>query len=137
MAAQLDRQFLVHWVRAELEASGEAGRLAALVRRAVDEGLGEDEAELDASGQIAERSGWLDALEGATGELWLAEVREARGGSERLERGAGGSAVAWLRATAGAVGRLRTLGEALEADPKAMVAELASVLGGSPGCSVR
>ena len=137
MAAQLDPQFLVAWVRAELEASGQAGRLDALVKRAVGEGLGEDEGELDASGQIAERSGWLDALERATGELWLVEVREARGDAERLERGAGGSAVAWLRATPGAVGRLRRMAEALAADPKATVAELASGLGGSPGCSVR
>ena len=137
MAAQLDPQFLVNWIRSELEATGETARFAVLVKRAVDEGLGEDEGELDASGQIAERNGWLDELERATGELWLAEVREARGGGERLERGAGGAAVAWLRATAGAVGRLRTMGEALAADPKATVAELASHLGGSPGCSVR
>jgi hypothetical protein len=137
MAAQIDPSFLVAWVRAELGASDEAARLGPLVARAVEEGLSEDEGELDACGQIAERSGWLGGLERATGDLWLAEVREARGAAEKLERGAGGSTVAWLRATAGAVTRLQQLAAALAADPAASVAELSSPLGGSPGCSVR
>ena len=137
MGAQLDPQFLVGWVRAELEALGHEARLAPLVERAVAEGLSEDEGELDACGQIAERSGWLDALERATGESILAEVREVRGAAERLERGGGGATVAFLRATAGAVQRLEQLGAALALDPDATVAELPSHLGGTPGCSTR
>lgn len=137
MGAQLDPQFLVDWVRAELEAAGHASRLAPLVERAVTEGLTEEEGELDACGQIAERSGWLDALERATGDLILAEVREARGAAERLERSGGGAAVAFLRSTPGAVQRLTQLAAALAGDPAASVAELPSHLGGSPGCSTR
>jgi hypothetical protein len=137
VAAQLDPQFLTQWVRSELEAAGEPALLEGLVRRAQAEGLDEDEGELDAAGQIAERKGWLDQLERAAGDLYLAEVREARGQSERLERGSGGSAVAWLRAAPGAVLRLQQMSEALAGDPEATVAELASHLGGSPGCSVR
>ena len=137
MAAQLEPQFLVNWVRAELEAEGHESRLGPLVGRAVSEGLTEEEGELDACGQIAERSGWLDALERATGELILAEVREVRGAAERLERSSGGAAVAFLRASPGAVQRLGQLAAALAGDPQAKVAELPSHLGGSPGCSTR
>jgi hypothetical protein len=137
MAAQLEPHFLVDWVRGELEAAGNESRLGPLVERAVAEGLTEEEGELDACGQIAERSGWLDALERATGELVLAEVREVRGASERLERSGGGAVVAFLRATPGAVLRLGQLAAALAAAPGASVAELPSHLGGSPGCSTR
>jgi hypothetical protein len=137
MGAQLEPQFLVNWVRAELEAEGNESRLGPLVERAVNEGLTEEEGELDACGQIAERSGWLDALERSTGDLILAEVREVRGAAERLERSGGGASVAFLRATPGAVQRLAQLAGALAADPAASVAELPSHLGGSPGCSTR
>jgi len=136
MGAQLEPHFLVNWVRAELEAEGNESRLAPMVERAVAEGLTEEEGELDACGQIAERHGWLDALERASGDLILAEVREVRG-AERLERSSGGAAVAFLRAAPGAVQRLGQLAVALASDPKATVAELPSHLGGSPGCSTR
>lgn len=137
MPAQIDPLFLPAWVRAELDAKGELKKLAPLLARAQSEGLDEDEAELDATGQIAERHGWLDVLERATGDLWLQEVREARGASERLERGAQGAVIAFLFPTAGAAGRLARLSAALAAAPDAKVAELSPVLGGSPGCSVR
>src|ERR1700738_1685179 len=86
MPAQIDPLFLTAWVRAELEAAGEPRLLAALVSRGMQDGLDEDEAEWDAAGQLAERWRLLDALERASGELWLAEVREARGQGERLPR---------------------------------------------------
>jgi hypothetical protein len=137
MPAQLDPQFLAVWVRAELEASGEVALLQSLIGRAMNEGLDEDEAELDAAGQIAERRGWLDSLERASGDFALAEVREARGQSERLEKSSSSAAIAFLRATPGAIKRLETLAVALAQDPNARVAELTSPLGGTPGCSVR
>jgi hypothetical protein len=143
MPAQIDPLFLTAWVRAELETLGEpqlAAALEALTARAVQDGLDEDEAELDAAGQIAERRGLLDALERAAGDLWLAEVREARGQGERLQRGVDSSrsaVVATLRASAGAAERLARLARALSGDPEATVAELTSSLGGTPGCSVR
>ena len=84
MAAQLDPGFLVAWVRAEVE--DEPGLFDALCSRAQDDGLSEEEAELDVAGQLAERRGLLDALERAAGDLWLSEVREARGATEKLER---------------------------------------------------
>jgi len=144
MPAQLEPQFLAVWVRAELAAAGEESWLDSLIGRAMGEGLDSEEAELDAAGQIAERRGWLDALERASGEFVLAEVREARGQSERLERmksGQASAAVAFLRATPGAIARLEQLARALEQamanDPQASIAELTSPLGGSPGCSTR
>jgi hypothetical protein len=140
MPAQIDPLFLTAWVRAELEAAGEPRLLSALVSRAMEDGLDEDEAELDAAGQLAERWRLLDALERASGELWLAEVREARGQGERLQRsGTPGnqSAVATLRATQGAAERLALLARALQEAPEATVAELTSPLGGTPGCSTR
>jgi len=100
--ARIDPAFLVPWVRAELEALGDA-------------------AVLDAHAAAA--------------PLWLAEVREARGLSERIER-SGPSCVAWLRATPGAAQRLARLVAVLVADPRAAVAELAG-LGGTPGCATR
>jgi len=134
MAAQVDPAFLVAWVRAELGA--EAGLFDALCARAQDDGLTEEEAELDVAGQLAERRGLLDALERAAGDLWLSEVRETRGATERLERAGGAACVAWLRATPGASGRLERLARALAAEPGKAVAELAG-LGGYPGCSTR
>lgn len=126
----VDPAFLVQWVRAEC-----AAELDALTARAMQDELTEEEAELDAAGQLAERRGLFDALEKAAGELWLAEVREARGRSEMLQR-SGPSCVAWLRATAGAADRLASLARALSAEPGKSVAELDG-LGGSPGCSTR
>ena len=132
---QVDPAFLVAWVRAELEAAGESAIFSSLVQRAQQDELSEEEAELDVAGQLAERRGLFDALETAAGDLWLAEVREARGRSEMLER-SGPSCVAWLRATPGAAGRLNRLALALAAEPGKSVAELDG-LGGSPGCSTR
>jgi len=134
MPAQIDPQFLVAWVRAEL--SSEAALFEALCARAQVDGLGEEEAELDVAGQLAERRGLLAALETAAGGLWLSEVREARGAAEKLERSAGDSCVAWLRATPGAAARLAQLAATLLLEPGRSVAELRN-LGGSPGCSTR
>lgn len=127
---QVDPAFLVAWVRAEC-----GSELDALVARAMQEDLTEEEAELDAAGQLAERRGLFAALDTAAGELWLAEVREARGRAEMLER-SGPSCVAWLRATPGAADRLSRLARALIAEPGKSVSELDG-LGGSPGCSTR
>jgi hypothetical protein len=127
----VDPSFLVAWVRAELP--GEP--FEPLVQRALDDGLTEEEAELDVAGQLAERRGLFDALERAAGDLWLSEVREARGATEKLER-SGPACVAWLRASTGAAGRLAMLAKALSADPGKSIAELDG-LGGTPGCSVR
>ncbi len=134
MAAQIDPQFLVAWVRAEL--SPESALFDALSSRAQADGLSEEEAELDVAGQLAERRGLLAALENAAGDLRLSEVREARGAAEKLERSAGETCVAWLRATPGAAARLGQLAAALLREPGRSVAELRT-LGGSPGCSTR
>jgi hypothetical protein len=134
MAAQLDPAFLVAWVRAEL--GDDPALFDALCARAQDDGLSEEEAEVDVAGQLAERRGLLDALERATGDLWLSEVREARGATEKLERSGPSACVAWLRATAGAAQRLERLARALSGEPGRAVAEIAG-LGGSPGCSTR
>ena len=133
MSAQLDPAFLVPWVRSEL---ADDALFDALCLRAQDDGLGEEEAELDVAGQLAERRGLLEALERAAGDLWLSEVREARGATERLERSAAMACIAWLRATPGAAARLQRLAQALLAEPGRTVAELAA-FGGSPGCSTR
>jgi hypothetical protein len=135
LAAHVDPSFLVAWVRAELAAEGEIAAFESLVRRAMQDDLTEEEAELDVAGQLAERRGLLDALERAAGDLWLSEVREARGATEKLER-SGPACVAWLRASPGAANRLHMLSQALSAEPGKSVAELDG-LGGSPGCSVR
>lgn len=135
MAAQVDPSFLVTWVREELREAGEGAAFSALVERAMQDELTEEEAELDAAGQLAERRGLFDALEKAAGDLWLSEVREARGATEKLER-SGPACVAWLRASPGAAERLSKLSAALVAEPGKSVAELDG-LGGSPGCSVR
>src|SRR5260370_24751544 len=97
MAAQIDPSFLVTWVRAELEASGDAAAFESLRARAEGDGLGEEEAELDVAGQLAERRGLLNALENAAGGLWLAAGREARGPAEKLERSSRAARVAWPR----------------------------------------
>ena len=136
MSAQLEPAFLVAWVRAELAQAGEEPLFDSLCARAQQDGLVEEEAEVDVAGQLAERRGLLDALEKAAGELWLAEVREARGAAEKLERSAQTACVAWLRAAAGAADRLGMLAQTLAAEPGKSVAEL-TVLGGSPGCSAR
>jgi len=133
--ALLDPGFLVPWVRAEMEARGEASSFDAHAARAQRDGLDPDEAELDAAGDLAARRGLIAALEGAAAPLWLTEVREARGLSERLERN-GPSCTAWLRATAGAAQRLGRLVATLVEDPGSAVAEL-SGLGGTPGCATR
>ena len=73
--------------------------------------------------------------ETAAGDLWISEVREARGGSERLQR-EGPACVAWLRANPGAAARLLALSQALVAEPGKSVAELRG-LGGTPGCATR
>jgi hypothetical protein len=135
MVAQVEPAFLVAWARAELEAAGDLAVFEDLSARAQGDGLTEEEAELDVAGQLAERRGLLDALEKAAGDLWLLEVREARGAAEVLER-AGPSCIAWLRATAGAAHRLSLLADALSREPGKKVAELA-MLGGTPGCSTR
>ena len=135
MAAQIEPGFLVAWVRAELAATGEEPLMDALAARALQDGLDEEEAQLDVAGQLAERRGLLNALETAVGDLWLAEVREARGASERLEK-AGPSCIAFLRATPGAAARLASLAQALLLEPGKTFAEL-NVLGGTPGCSTR
>jgi hypothetical protein len=133
--ARLDPAFLVPWVRAELEALGEGAILDAHASRAQQDGLDPDEAELDAASDLAARRGLAAALEGAAAPLWLAEVREARGPSERVER-SGPACTAWLRATAGAGQRLARLVATLVEDPRSTVAELAG-LGGTPGCATR
>jgi hypothetical protein len=136
MAAQLEPSFLVTWVRAEIEAAGEAALFSSLVQRAQEDELTEEEAELDVAGQLAERRGLLEALEKAAGDLWLHEVREARGLLEKLERSSGSSCVAWLRATPGAAARLSMLAAALLQEPGKSVAELTQ-FSGTPGCSTR
>ena len=133
--ARLDPAFLVPWVRAELEALGEAAALDAHAARAQQDGLDPDEAELDAAEDLALRRGFSAALDGAAAPLWLAEVREARGLSERIER-SGPSCVAWLRATPGAAQRLARLVAVLVENPRSAAAELAG-LGGTPGCATR
>ena len=133
--ARLDPAFLVPWVRAELDALGDARALDAHVARGQADGLDPDEAELDAAADLAARRGLVAALEGAAAPLWLEEVREARGLSERVER-KGPSCAAWLRATPGAAHRLAQLVGALVEDPRSAVAELAG-LGGTPGCATR
>jgi len=133
--ARLDPAFLVPWVRAELEALGEAAALDAHAARAQQDGLDPDEAELDAAEGLALRRGFSAALDGAAAPLWLAEVREARGLSERIER-SGPSCVAWLRATPGAAQRLARLVAVLVENPRSAAAELAG-LGGTPGCATR
>jgi hypothetical protein len=133
--ARIDPAFLVPWVRAELDALGEAAALDAHAARAQEDGLDPDEAELDAASDLAARRGLVAALEGAAAPLWLSEVREARGLAERVER-SGPSCVASLRATEGAAHRLAQLVATLVDDPRAAVAELVG-LGGTPGCATR
>ena len=139
---RVDPEFLVAWVQAELEAAGESTALESRAALEADE-LGDDEARAEAAAALAEKRGLLRALEEAADGLGPVEVRESRGGSDRLERGepklfAGPPAcTAWLRAAPGAALRLRQLAEGLLKTPAAQTAELEGPLGGSPGCSVR
>ncbi len=141
-----DPEFLAGWVQAELEALGEPEALSARAKQlAADAGdaLDEDEARSEAASVLADRRGFLHQLRTASDELGALEVREARGGTERLERNeprlfAGPPAcTAWLRAAPGAARRLSLLVERLLADPSLRVAELEGPLGGTPGCSTR
>ena len=149
MALQIDPDFLSGWVQAELEAAGESDVLAARARteaqlaaEAGDE-LDDDEARSEAAAALADRRGLKAALEAAVTGLGPVEVRESRGGNDRLERREpklfGGPPVctAWLRTAPGAALRLTQLAQALLGNPGALVAELEGPLGGSPGCSVR
>ena len=139
---RVDPEFLVAWVQAELDAAGESTALESRAALEADE-LGDDEARAEAAAALAEKRGLLRALEEAAAGLGPVEVRESRGGSDRLERGepklfAGPPAcTAWLRAAPGAALRLRQLAEGLLKTPAAQTAELEGPLGGSPGCSVR
>ena len=133
--ARIEPEFLVPWVRAELEAMGEAAALDAHAARAQEDGLDPDEAELDAAADLAARRGLIATLEGAAAPLWLGELREARGLTERVERN-GPSCVASLRATAGAAHRLAQLVATLVDHPGEAFAELPG-LGGTPGCATR
>ena len=139
---RVDPEFLVAWVQAELDAAGESTALESRAALEADE-LGDDEARAEAAAALAEKRGLLRALEEAAEGLGPVEVRESRGGSDRLERGepklfAGPPAcTAWLRAAPGAALRLRQLAEGLLKTPAAQTAELEGPLGGSPGCSVR
>ena len=149
MALQIDPEFLSRWVEAELEASGDGSALAARARMDVQlaaEGgdeLDEDEARSEAAAALAEKRGLIGRLEAAAEGLSSLQIREARSGSERLERSAPKlfegppSCTAWLLPAAGAAARLELLAQALLGKPGALVAELEGPLGGSPGCSVR
>src|SRR5438105_5921570 len=89
MRVTIQTEFLVQWVRAELEQAGEPGLLAARAAQAVaaaDGELDEDDAEAEAAGALAERRGLLGALEEAAAALGAVELREARGAAERIER---------------------------------------------------
>ena len=143
MTLTLDPEFLVGWVQAELEAQGEPSALSARAAADAQLGLDEDEARAEAAAALAEKRGLRRELEEAAGELGAVEVREARGGVERLERsepklfGGAPPCTAWLRAAAGAAGRLAVLARRLVDEPGLSVVELEGPLGGSPGCSVR
>jgi hypothetical protein len=149
MTVRIDPDFLVRWVREELLRAGEASLLDGLAARGAADGLDEDEAELEAAEELADRRGLRVALLDAAVGLDEVQIREARGGVEWIERplrpeGQGdlfgelspSSCTAFLRSTAGAAERLRTLARLLLAEPHASRAELPG-LGGSPGCSLR
>jgi hypothetical protein len=146
---QVDPLFLVPWVRAELEARGEAHELAALSARAAADGLDADDAEFDAASELFERRGLRAAMDLAAGELGEVIVRESRGASEWVERpsrapgqhdlfGELGPAActAFLRPAAGAASRLAHLAQRLAEDPEAQRVENA-LLGGTSGCAAR
>lgn len=64
-AIDVEPEFLVAWVRAELESSGEASALSARAAQAAADGLGDEDAELEAAQVIAHGRGFLRALEDA------------------------------------------------------------------------
>jgi hypothetical protein len=149
MATHPEPGFLAAWVRAELEERGEAREFDALVARGEADGLDRDDAEADAAAELAERRGFLGALETAAEGLGDVEVREARAASEWIERplrpegqhdlfGELGPAActAFLRPAPGAASRLAELARQLADSPDATRAEL-PLLGGSPGCALR
>jgi hypothetical protein len=149
MTVRIDPDFLVHWVREELLAVGEGALLDRLAARAAEDGLADDEAELEAAEEIADRRGLRFALLEAALGLDEVQVREARGGVEWIERAlrpegqrdlfgelSPSSCTAFVRSAPGAAGRLRTLARLLLDEPAASRAELPGV-GGSPGCSLR
>jgi len=149
MTVRIDPDFLVRWVREELEESGEAFVLDGLAARGISDGLDEDEAELEAAEELADRRGFRVALLDAAMGLDEVQIREARGGIEWIERAlrpegqrdlfgelSPSSCTAFLRSGAGAAERLRTLARLLREEPHASRAELPG-LGGSPGCSLR
>jgi hypothetical protein len=149
MTVRLDPDFLVRWVREELAAAGEGSLLDRLAARGTGDGLADDEAELEAAEEVADRRGLRFALLEAALGLDEVQVREARGGIEWIERGlrpkgqrdlfgelSPSSCTAFLRSAPGAARRLRTLARLLLDEPGALRAELPG-LGGSPGCSLR
>jgi hypothetical protein len=145
----VDPEFLVAWVQAELEAAGEPSALEARAQLDMDaafeagDELDEDDARSAAAAALAERRGLTAALREAAVGVGPVAVREARGAAERLERhppklfGGPPPCTAWLRAAPGAAARLAMMAERLRGDSGAMVAEIEGPLGGSPGCSVR
>jgi hypothetical protein len=149
MTVRIDPDFLVRWVREELGKASEASLLDALAARAVQDGLAEDEAEIEAAEEIADRRGLRFALLEAALGLEEVHIREARGGIEWIERAlrpegqrdlfgelSPPCCTAFLRSAPGAAQRLRTLARLLLEEPAASRAELPG-LGGSPGCSLR
>jgi hypothetical protein len=149
MTVRIDPDFLVRWVREELQRTGEASLLDGLAARGAADGLDEDEAELEAAEELADRRGLRVALLDAAVGLDEVQIREARGGAEWIERplrpeGQGdlfgelspSSCTAFLRSAAGAADRLQTLARLLLDEPHASRVELPG-LGGSPGCSLR
>jgi hypothetical protein len=149
MTVRIDPDFLVRWVREELSRTGEAPLLDGLVARGAEDGLAEDEAEVEAAEEIADRRGLRFALLDASVGLGEVDVREARGGLEWIERAlrpegqrdlfgelSPSNCTAFLRSAPGAAQRLRTLARRLLDEPGASRAELPG-LGGSPGCSLR
>jgi len=149
MTVRIDPDFLVRWVREELSRAGEVSVLHRLVARGAEDGLADDEAELEAAEEIADRRGLRFALLDAALGLGEVDVREARGGIEWIERAlrpegqrdlfgelSPSNCTAFLHSAPGAAQRLRTLARLLLDEPGASRAELPG-LGGSPGCSLR
>jgi hypothetical protein len=149
MAARPEPGFLAAWIRAELQERGEDHDFEALVTRAEADGLDRDDAEADAAAELAERRGFLGALEAAAEGLGEVDVREARAASEWIERPlrpegqhdlfgelAPASCTAFLRPAPGAAGRLAALARQLAESPDLTRAEL-PLLGGTPGCALR
>jgi len=149
MTIRIDPDFLVRWVREELSRTGDEPLLDGIAARGAEDGLAEDEAELEAAEEIAARRGLRFALLDAAAGLGEVDVREARGGIEWIERAlrpegqrdlfgelAPSNCTAFLRSAPGAAQRLRALARLLLDELGASRAELPG-LGGSPGCSIR